>query len=72
MLSPLKDNQARMEKVLSDIQKALAQNQKDLADNKQHINRVEKQQKKNTDTLKIIIDYIKALEKNLKQAKSVP
>ena len=59
MLSPLKDNQARMEKVLTDIQKVLAQNQQDLAenhraleenhraleDNKQHINRVESEQK---------------------------
>ena len=51
----LKNNQARMEKVLADIQKALAQNKEDLADNRQHINRVESQQKHNTETLKNLL-----------------
>ena len=33
LLSPVKDNQIRMEKVLADIQKVLGENQRDLADN---------------------------------------
>ena len=34
LLSPVKENQARIENVLTEIQRVLAENQKDLADNK--------------------------------------
>ncbi len=49
LLSPVKENQVRIERVLSDIQK-------DLADNKNYITRVELQQNNNTTTLNKLLN----------------